>query len=133
MENEILECNKLIAEFMECFYSETFEGLLPNHWVNKNGEPLTSYLDTELKYHTSWDWLMPVVDKIEKYGIIEISYALVSTCRICVIGGKTENAFNIINDNNGALNPIIAVYSSVVEFIKWYNTTSPNPSSSHQH
>ena len=26
-----------------------------------------------------------------------------------------------INDNNGGLEPIIAIYKSVVEFIKWYN------------
>jgi len=65
---------------------------------------------------------MPVLEKIEQIGcIIEISYSLVCMCRICVIGKKHEKAFNIINDNNGGLEPIIAIYKSVVEFIKWYN------------
>ena len=42
--------NKLIAEFM---------GWKPNehHWC-LNG-------DKDLQYHTSWDWLIPVVNKIE--------------------------------------------------------------------
>jgi len=128
MENkEIIEGNKLIAEFMGGKYrkgnkkqsiEERYFGLIEKgyyHWVS------------ELRYHKSWDWIMPVVEKIEKLGcIVEISYSLVCMCRICVIGKKYEKAFNITNDNNGGLEPIIAVYKSVVEFIKWYNENKDN-------
>lgn len=118
MENkEILEGNKLIAEFDGWILTDEFPD--KNRTYTKNGN---LELDTTFKYHTSWDWLMPVVDKIEKKGcIIEISYSIVCMCRICIIGKKYEKAFNIINDNNGGIQPISAVYKSIVEFIKWYN------------
>jgi len=122
MTNEkITEGNKLIAEFMgyeKTIYSDVFRGELYALDVSK-GE---IYAISQMQYHASWDWIMPVVEKIEQKGcIVEISYSLVSMCRICVIGKKHEMTFNIINDNNGGLEPIIAIYKSVVEFIKWYN------------
>jgi len=76
-EQQIIEGNKLIAEFMGG----------ERHWLNGMKEPFTDdtiwgYYDVgvnitstysgrpialvnDLKYHTSWDWLMPVVEKIE--------------------------------------------------------------------
>jgi hypothetical protein len=52
--------NKLIAEFMgDTFYPE------PQHWYDSHG----SFIGDTLKYHTSWDWLMPVVRKIEDGGL----------------------------------------------------------------
>ena len=56
-----------------------------------------------MKYATSWDWLMPVVEKIEQ--LHDSSYL----CRIV-------SYRCIIYDSN-----IAAVYKSVVEFIKWHN------------
>tara|TARA_B110000211_G_C13839512_1_gene447244 strand:+ start:274 stop:588 length:315 start_codon:yes stop_codon:yes gene_type:complete len=50
--------NKLIAEFM---------GLVVSDSDNYTSE-LHTNVDVDLKYHTSWDWLMPVVDKIEIEG-----------------------------------------------------------------
>ena len=51
-DKEILEGNKLIAEFMtgQSKDSKVFFKL--------------NCVDTELKYHPSWDWLMPVIGKI---------------------------------------------------------------------
>ena len=54
--------NKLIAEFMGV-------NVITLDDVRKNKNPYFSsadgYLEDDLKYHTSWDWLMPVVEKIE--------------------------------------------------------------------
>lgn len=66
MEN-IVENNKLIAEFMglyKGFHAFEYEsGQIPE-WAEKE-ESNTLFL-TDLKYHNSWDWLMPVVEKIGK-------------------------------------------------------------------
>ena len=78
--------NKLIAEFMsvDCVDVDTY---LEN---NK-----------ELQYHTSWDWLMPVIEEIDhlqRERIQGIEDALSTRC---------------LGD----------VYNAVVEFIKHYNET----------
>ena len=98
--------NKLIAEFMGCTYSDTFMGLLPNHWIKEDGEPLTGYLDTELKYHSSWDWLIPAVEKCITYINVD------------------DTGFKLQNNVSHwmAFLEMDKIWTSVVEFIKWYNT-----------
>ncbi len=79
------------------------------------------------KYNTSWNWLMPVVEKIESIDVGEI------------LNGKGQgyknqfkiwsNACLIEPSNWGgplikqicAPTKIEAVYKAIVEFIKWYN------------
>jgi len=74
---------------------------------------------SELKYHASWDWLMPVVDKIEsiheesngvKYFLYDIDITQHS-CRIDSIGIHM-GGFN---------SKIEATYAAVLAFIEWYN------------
>ena len=52
--------NKLIAEFMEI-------NVITLDDVRKNKNPYISsadgYLEDDLKYHCSWDWLMLVIEK----------------------------------------------------------------------
>jgi hypothetical protein len=88
---EILEGNKLIAEFMD-----------KPEWGNE-------FNVSHVKYHFSWDWLMPVYIKIAKeeklWGDYEESIII----------------FNIMYDRLGDAEGIDKVYESVVEFIKWYN------------
>jgi hypothetical protein len=68
----------------------------------------------KVKYHSSWDWLMPVVEKIESldYKVdIFYKYAQVSTMDedfIC-------RSFAINHSK------IQEVWEMVVKFIKWYN------------
>jgi len=82
--------NKLIAEFMgDTFYPE------PQHWYDSHG----SFIGDALKYHNSWDWLMPVVQK-------------------CFEVAENEDDFF---DISGNLPYMDETYKSVVEFIKTYN------------
>ena len=115
-EEEYNEGNKLIAEFM---------GLEKNdfgYWVNKDylfGAQLKLF-DFELKFHSSWDWLMPVVEKIEKdmdmWIRIERDYIFV--CRFNDYSGIISSS-NTFTHNKGK---IYGVWLAVVEFIKWYNS-----------
>ena len=80
------ENNKLIAEFMKVDQVDI------DYAFNEHGQ---------LKYHLSWDWLMPVIEKItelceEPQELDELKHAL-----LCV--------------------DIKSVYFIVVEFIKEYN------------
>lgn len=67
-------------------------------------------------WHKSWDWLMPVVEKIETMDgirfIIEKNRVLV-----CAISGD-EYYWNSGTTYDTKLQ---TTYNAVVEFIKWYN------------
>ena len=57
--------NKLIAEFMGMTYGDPNDDSVMIQMTSQGNEvvPIES-----MKYHTSWDWLMPVVEKIESLG-----------------------------------------------------------------
>lgn len=74
-----------------------------------------SFADFELKYDTSWNWLMPVVQRI---------YELYDEFEFTTI--EQENRFLNVLDMYVKY-PISATYYQVVEFIKWYNQQQPNP------
>ena len=90
-------------------------------------------LDSTLKYHKSWDWLMPVVDKIESLkidGKIVIPYITIQGffCGVNKWGVyKNDELVEPIKtwitggDFIEPISKIDGVFHTVVEFIKWYN------------
>lgn len=140
----IEDSNKLIAEFM---------GLKPNRtpytyegsyiWNNYEDIPeLSEIIMKELedeqwyiypRFDESWDWLMPVVEKIESLEL--------GDWYVHIIGGKNYPTIRIEDGNVGNglwdcminvpdcegfgndihLTKLEATYKAVVEFIKWYN------------
>ena len=111
--------NKLIAEFMGGRYFE-IGGIMGTTYQYRDlihkGD---YYYPNELKYHTSWDWLMPVVENIQSLAIDEVGEINVMIAsHECLIG---EDYYHpIINiERNGSY--ISMIYIAVVEFIKWYN------------
>jgi hypothetical protein len=101
--------NKLIAEFMG------YE-LVGNTYSKNNG----MHWFIEPQYHESWDWLMPVVEKIE--------------CTTIDNDDNSDNFFNVMievfecNINGGDIcicksgnTKLEATYKAVVEFINQYN------------
>jgi hypothetical protein len=103
--------NKLIAEFMgvQLFFGEPY---------NKDIEQWEVFFDTlyetkDLAYHTDWNWLMPVIRKIEELG----NDVLITTNYIQIAFDEGDQ-FIVIDDLNIKIN---SVYKAVIEFIKWYN------------
>lgn len=98
---EILKGNKLIAEFMMKGNSEIY---IP-------------------EYHHSWNWLMPVVEKIQHLeGNNKISVNI--DFQIHLLGAvelwlDNKRVFGMTAFEVGTL--IDAVYEGVIQFIKWYN------------
>lgn len=112
--------NKLIAEFMgmelgddKTVYYDDAENLHPPTPVN------------ELQFHTSWDWLMPVVEKIEEI-FIDDSNLIIKEHRYefdmkhtqCEIYDHVRDCVVASGDMGSK---ILSTYQSVVEFIKEYN------------
>ena len=126
MEN-IVENNKLIAEFLNWEFddlSETFETPFLKLVDSKafGDEQFSCKLqDFELEFHTDWNWLMSVVEKIEN---------LQDENNCAIYNVQIEQSFTEIIDNHtsetiiydiDADSKIEAVYNTVIEFIKWYN------------
>lgn len=104
--------NELIAEFMGFTKIGVHEsGAII--WGNVPG-PIGHCVGEE--FDTQWDWLMPVVEKIEAMGaVVEIWLSLGKGCRIYFV--KERNEFT--HESNSTIE---SVYTAVVEFIKWYNS-----------
>jgi hypothetical protein len=100
----IEEKNRLIAEFMGVKTEKFASGILNFMYeVNGNNE---GFEVGELSYHTSWDWLMPVLKKI--------SQTLFSEHASCI----KEQWLMIERPTNY---PIENVHNQVCQFIEWYN------------
>lgn len=119
---EILKNNKLIAEFMgDTFHTNIMIGMdhCDEAWLrNLDNE----YYDS-LYYHKSWDWLMPVVEKIEKTNYVKI------VGNHCSINKSLHKEFNNWVCNIGMTfapceTKLEAVHTAVIKFINWYNTKS---------
>lgn len=100
------EGNRIIAEFMgwTLGHPNPEEKRWKTNWFNPDG-----YRHTHLQFDWSWDWLMPVIDKItsmDKYPRFK------------------DHTSSMIDQEGGIyINPkyIENTYEQVVEFIEWYN------------
>ncbi len=113
MDNNISieEGNKLIAEFMQLqvvitpiSVTNDFESVIGSSVLyrlsNSNGRVINQ---SELQYHTSWDWLMPAVEKI----------LFKSGDNHAQLDAKLISALSTID--------IKQVWFAVIDFIKWFN------------
>lgn len=122
---DIQEKNRLIAEFMG--YAVDNNGYHKNgeYVDNKGSKHYTGLTIKEVKYHTSWDWLMPVVEKIETieipdYYLPECYFIVTIEPGYCVISENGEAPMVEYQDQESP--KISIVYEAVIEFIEWYNT-----------
>jgi len=106
---ETLEKNKLIAEFMN-YPQSGIDNKDPYYYAMKH-----CFDNNLMKYHSSWDWLMPVVEKIESLGLNTKIY----TGHTTIASRDASFISQKLNDSK-----IEATYEAVVEFIKWFNTLS---------
>lgn len=125
-----VEENKLIAEFMGAKVKNC-SGISIIEFPDKSTCNLS-----DLKYHLSWDWLMPVIEKVESIGsTVEIHGTRnvfekinLHSCRL------HHSVFNTVTDKYAVdevvlfkyntkfnISKINCVYEAIVEFIKWYN------------
>lgn len=109
-----VEKNKILASFLGRS-GKTNKSLYAFKNLEYNGQ--IWFNETELRFHTDWNWLMQVVEKIESLKHCQIDISL-NWCRI----GYKDTLFNYDSRNYfKGLTKIDAVYNACVEFIKWYN------------
>lgn len=77
-----------------------------------------AYLEGEMQYHERWDWLMPVVEKIEALGYLV--YMQPHQCTIFTKSGNFPDS--LIIDADFKNTRLENTYEGVVSFIQWYNT-----------
>jgi hypothetical protein len=99
--------NKLIAEFMGATFKENTHTDKGEHCYGLDSAYGGITIDN-LKYHESWDWLMPVIKKIFK----TIQYSIPITPEYHVV-------VSLLNDLSTC--NIKNTYNSVVRCIKWHN------------
>lgn len=104
-----MENNKLIADFMgikptKGYSSDWHYSDSPFISINSDSyEEVENTIAEYVKYHTSWDWLMPVVEKIEDYLSDNV--------------GKVGYFDECLSSNN-----LDVRYQAVIEFIKQTKT-----------
>ena len=102
-----MEGNKLIAEFMGAeWHKDFFKDVC-----------IISPSNISYKFHTSWDWLMPVIEKIKILVMEDDSDELYNSEEWDNI---THTLVQILFVDSLHLE-IKSVYQAVVEFIKDYN------------
>jgi hypothetical protein len=116
-----IENNKLMAEFMGYINNGDSEFLI---------HPETNY-DHSINdkdwflYHKSWDWLMPVVEKISTLCLTISVHGNGCTIFHYFENGRPKaETIKVYTGEAGIKNvrtPKEATYKAVVEFIKWYN------------
>jgi hypothetical protein len=102
--------NKLIAEFMGLQFSkgEYYRPLYNSgDWIPEN----------ELQYHTSWDWLMPVIEKLNLLDDYKYT-VFISSADTKIVDNITNNVIVDISCKHSVDELIQSVYQAVVEFIK---------------
>ncbi len=105
--------NKLIAEFME-LPTEVFNTGLLNYYHREDNSG-TWYEEHELSYNVSWDWLMPVVEKIENFG-----FEFIITESRCKIKHNTDHSIEELFHIETIGSKINTTYYAEVKFIKNY-------------
>ena len=107
------EKNRMIAKFMGFKDLGNLVGGSPRVEKHVRGITYQSYLYSELKYHSSWEWLMPVIENIESLSF-NVEQSLGScTIHPCV---EKEPVFESYEKTR-----FEATYNAVCEFIEWYN------------
>lgn len=131
---EIIEGNRLIALFdggviekQAPYYLEGFTHPDISHILWEGWYP------ESLEYHESWDWLMPVVDKIEELPRDDYhgKFVVIISSNTCTIQGSKLNTTPEYYRPAYFADYVLAtkiesVWYACVRFVKWYSENKNN-------
>lgn len=112
-----IEGNKMIAEFLGA--AIIAEGISENLYEYDGGNIGGFYFmdhPSAMKFHTKWDWLMPVVEEIEKKTgkRLQIMGNFCYAPGVFIAKGEELRVYGSTK--------IEAVYLAVLQFITWHNS-----------
>ena len=117
---EHTENNKLIAVFMDAVIIGQGERQLIAYPDTKMEDGMGTISNNrsikDLHYHSEWNWLMPVVDKIENLG-----YEITISNSRCKVNHNTDQSTKEIYHAETQYSKIDATYKVVIEFINEHN------------
>lgn len=133
-QEEIIQFNRLCADFLgwefdgvEFCAPEGFKVIIPFGWKEKRTGALhcfetTLFKPVGLKFHSEWNWIMEVVEAIEKTDITELSNsAPIVSVRLVGCDIKFYNNERLPILTNAATKKE-AVVKAINQFLTWYNT-----------
>ena len=138
---EITEYNKRCATFLGAIYSEhakawgfinaknigskMFDGIMYHNVIE------AERFKTELKFHSDWNWIMEVIEAIEKLGFatkIDHNYCISNYgCDRCEIDTKENALFQDCDEEEESIaseltkSKKIATTEAINQFLIWYN------------
>jgi len=131
-QQEILEGNKIIAIFDGCEFVNDAPEDFPNGYYMPH-----LHTPEELEYHESWDWIMPVVEKIARSGnyclkehqsntISNRGYAYHISISNNVFMEVNEPFIDITSNYDKSESKLSTYFRFCVQFIRWYNKQTTN-------
>ena len=121
------ENNKIIAEFMGIQPIEAISDNTSKTYYYYNNSEMEDY-EALPEYHSDWNWLMEVVEKIENTKIKDYSISTDITDDKTFInvwhygdGGKWSILISNLNEEYKDFNKMQRTYKAVVKFINFYN------------
>ena len=123
------ENNKIIAEFLTGKEADIFH--FPKfQYYTTEGVFKDYFTFNQLEFHSNWNWLMEVVEKIEsledteRFEItnsgVNITHYQTKEVKFIYNGGHTNNGMYLMTEK-AVETKKEAIYNACVEFIKWYN------------
>ncbi len=106
---DIIEGNRLIGVFLEAYFVNDDVVAYPNGYYMHDSIDLP-YDVEDWQFHSSWDWVMLIVEKVSE--LPEVYHWELSSETFSIHANKTFEKMG---------NGIEKVWSVVVKFIKWYN------------
>ncbi|MFD2874061.1 hypothetical protein ACFS5N_16380 [Mucilaginibacter ximonensis] len=114
-----IEHAELIAKFLGYKVEDTPGGDVGMYYQNAQGDWIYSRSIYDTYYHSHWDWLMPVVEKIEsiKPDGLNVVYGVQIDSNYCLIHKDGEVPITEHQSDT----KFDATIRAVIDFIRWHN------------
>jgi len=117
--------NRLISEFMGITPTEINGkySLSDSPFFATNCDTSKECLDAwarYAKYHTSYDWIFPVIEEIEKHIYENDVYYSIEICGGCYVTVRSSTGEELFLCDTGN-SKLECIYQAVLQFIHWHN------------